>query len=194
VIEMTLIASARQAFEMLQKETLWNVAIDCHSRLERSGIPHAVVGGVAVCLHGYQRTTVDLDLLVRRADTNAIRQALAEGGYSWREKECEFCSPAGIAVQFILSGERAGKGSEVFLPDPSDIKNVQQIEELPVISLPRLIEAKMACGLANPRRTHRDLADVVELIVVHKLGTSFARKIHKSLRTAFRELVQRVRN
>lgn len=185
--------TAFQTFQMLEQESLWNVAVDCHARLLASQIPHAVIGGVAVCLHGYRRTTVDLDLLVTREDVQHIREVLEAGAYNWHENQAEFRSPAGIPVHFVLSGDRAGKDSDVTLPDPSAPNVVQEIEGLPVIALPKLIESKLACGIGNLRRTHRDLADVVELIAVHKLGTSFARKLHKSLRPAFRELVQHAR-
>jgi hypothetical protein len=33
--------------------------------LERAGVRYLVVGGVAVVLHGYLRTTLDLDLVVQ---------------------------------------------------------------------------------------------------------------------------------
>lgn len=56
----------------------------------------------------------------------------------------------------------------------------------------RLIEMKLASGLRSIRRTHRDFADVVELIAIRKLDGSFARLLHKSLRPTFRELVHRV--
>src|SRR5262245_8479296 len=35
-------------------------------RLERANIPYAVVGGMAVFIQGYRRTTDDLDILVTR--------------------------------------------------------------------------------------------------------------------------------
>jgi len=62
-----------------------------------------------------------------------------------------------------------------------------------VLSLARLIESKLACGLGSLRRTHRDFADVVELIAIHQLGRDFARHLHKSLRATFRKLVEQSR-
>jgi len=93
-------------------------------------------------------------------------------------------------VHFLLAGDRAGAGSEVVLPDPHAPACVSHIEGLTVLSLARLIETKLACGEGNLRRTHRDFADVVELIARHKLGNAFARSLHKSLRPAFRQLVK----
>ncbi len=93
----------------------------------------------------------------------------------------------------MLGSDRAGTGSEVRLPDPADKSAVVHIEGLPVLSLAKLIESKIACGEGNLRRTHKDYADVVELIVKHDLDRSFARNLHKSLRGAFRRLVLQAR-
>jgi hypothetical protein len=58
--------------------------------------------------------------------------------------------------------------------------------------LAALIQSKLACGLGNLRRTHKDFADVVELITIRKLKASFAGKLHESVRPEFKELVKRV--
>src|SRR5207244_1767086 len=138
----------------------WTTAVDCHAALSSAGIPHAIVGGVAVCPHGYRRNTVDLDLLVRREDQTKIRTALEADGYTWSAERAEFRAPAGIPVQFLLSGQRAGNSAEVLLPEPDQPGFTVEIEGLAVLDLARLIEIKLACGLGSPRRTHRDLADV----------------------------------
>lgn len=178
---------------MLDNESLWDAAQRCHEALAEAKIPHAVVGGVAVCLHGYQRNTVDVDLLVRKEDAAAIRQTLGDAGFAWDESQVEFHSPGGIPVQCILTGDRPGKGAEFLLPDPAAKGTITEIDGLPVLSLARLIETKIACGQGNLRRTHKDLADVVELIIARRLNSSFARHLHRSVRAAFRELVARSR-
>lgn len=185
--------TAQRVYTMLANETLWDTAVRCHEVLEAAKIPHAVIGGIAVCLHGYQRNTVDLDLLVRKEDSELIRTTLSAANFVWNQEKVEFTSPLGTPVQFLLAGDRAGKGSEVFFPDPGDERIIKTMEGLPVLSLARLIESKIACGQGNLRRTHKDFADVVELISVNKLSSSFARFVHKSLRATFRELVQRAR-
>lgn len=148
------------------------------------------MGGVAVCLHGYQRNTVDLDVLIRTDDSKRVRELLEKEKYAWNPDEAEFMSPSGVAVPFLLAGERAGPVSEVVLPDPADLGATTMIEDLPVLKLARLIETKIACGLGNLRRTHKDFADVVELILCNRLNSSFARHLHKSLRTTYRKLVR----
>lgn len=87
-------------------------------------------------------------------------------------------TPEGIAVQFLIAGQKAGKGSEVMIPEPLGEENVEQREGLSVVRLSRLIEMKIACGMSNLRRTHKDFADVVELIAARNLDRSFARFIH----------------
>jgi hypothetical protein len=185
--------TAQLTYRMLANQTLWDAAVQCHATLDAAGIPHAIVGGVAVCLHGYRRNTVDLDLLVLREDQGRVRTQLEDAGYAWSVEHAEFRAPSGVPVQFLLSGDRAGKGAEVFLPAPDAPGATVEIEGLAVLDLARLIEMKLACGLGSPRRTHRDLADVVELIAIHQLGREFARHLHKSLRSAFRKLVTQSR-
>lgn len=178
---------------MLGSEPIWHAASVCHEALAHVGAPHAILGGVAVCLHGYRRNTVDVDLLVRTEDMAAIRETLTTAGFRWDESAREFRDHAGIPVQFVAAGERAGKGSEVLLPSPADADVAVMIEGLPVLSLAALIESKLACGEGDARRMHRDFADVVELIAVHGLDGTFARHLHTLVRPAFRRLVRRVR-
>lgn len=54
--------------------------------LERAGVRYLVVGGVAVVLHGYLRTTADLDLVVQ-LDPDNVRRALdALGGLGYHPR------------------------------------------------------------------------------------------------------------
>lgn len=178
---------------MLENESLWATAMRVHQLLAAQSIPHALVGGVAVCLHGYQRNTVDIDLLVRRAESESIRSCLQSVGFVWDPAVAEFRGESATPVQFVVAGERAGRGSEVSLPDPNEPGVVVTIEGLPVVSLARLIESKIACGEGNLRRTHKDFADVVELIARRGLDKSFARHLHKSIRKTYRVLVNHAR-
>jgi hypothetical protein len=182
--------STERIYSMLGNESLWETATLCHELLTESRTPYAIAGGVAVCMHGYQRNTVDLDLLVQPGHTETIRRALESAGISWDDEQAEFRTPAGVAIQFLVAGERAGKGSEVTLPDPAVPGVAIELEGLPVLSLAALIESKIACGQDNLRRTHKDFADVVELIAKQNLSGDFARHLHKAVRPAFRQLVR----
>lgn len=167
--------TAARAYTMLGYETLWNVALDCQRALQQANIPHSICGGVAVCLHGYQRNTTDIDIIILDKDVPTIKDLL---------------TPMGIPVQFLIAGERAGKDSEVKIAEPIGEENIETREGLSVVRLSRLIEMKLACGLGSMRRTHKDFADVVELIAIRRLDGSFARYLHPSVRPTFRELVR----
>jgi hypothetical protein len=185
--------TAAQAYAMLGNQTLWDAARQSHEALRQAQIAHAVVGGVAVCLHGYQRNTVDVDLLVRRDDSSGIRRVLEVSGFAWHASASEFHSQGGVPVQLLMAGDRAGDDAELALPDPSETNVVVVLEGLPVLSLEKLIESKIACGQGDLRRTHKDFADVVELIARHGLSRADARRLHKSVRKTFRELVLHAR-
>ena len=180
-------------YQMLGNESLWTVAERCHKLLSDAQIPYSICGGVAVCLHGYQRNTVDLDLVIRPRDRLEILEALSQGGFTWDESRSEFRAPSGIVIHFLIAGEKAGKGSEVTIPEPVGESNVEQRDGLAVLRLSRLIEMKIACGMNHVRRTHKDFADVVELIAARDLDSAFARFLHASLRPTFRELLRNAR-
>ena len=73
--------TAQRTFQVLENQSLWETAAQIHALLAEQSISHAVVGGVAVCLHGYRRNTVDLDLLIRPDDVSAIRTVLEGTDY-----------------------------------------------------------------------------------------------------------------
>ncbi len=103
-------ATAREVYTVLGNETLWQTAQRCHQLLRQANIPYAVAGGVAVCVYGYQRNTVDLDLLIRPADQPAVRALLEQAGFAWSDERHEFSTPAGVVVQLLLTGQPAGPG------------------------------------------------------------------------------------
>ncbi len=182
--------TAERAYGMLGNESLWQIVVSCHELFRQARIPHSICGGVAVCLHGYQRNTTDVDIIVNTEDSAQIKELLIALDYEWDEIGKEFRSPSGIAVQFLISGEKAGNDSEVKVPEPDGELNIEVLEGLTVVKLSRLIEMKIAYGAGSLRRTHKDFADVVELIAIRKLDGSFARYLHKSLRKTFKELVR----
>src|SRR5207244_5792508 len=59
------------------------IAAQVCAALNRSGAKYLVIGGVACILHGYARTTEDVDILIERTQANAGRvlAALARVGY-----------------------------------------------------------------------------------------------------------------
>jgi hypothetical protein len=182
--------TGKQVYTMLGNESLWEVALHCHRVLDDSHIPHSICGGVAVGLHGYQRNTTDVDVIIDSKDSAAVKELLLAASFEWDATLEEFRSASGIPIHFLIAGEKAGKGNEVKVPDPIGELNVEVLDGLTVVRLSRLIEMKLASGLGSLRRTHKDFADVVELIAIRQLDGSFARYLHPTLCQAFRELVR----
>jgi hypothetical protein len=176
--------TAKKVYAMLENKSLWQAAMQCHQALAAAQIPHAIMGGVAVCLHGYQRNTTNIDLLLRGADWVSALEAIRGVIVSDREFR---------KIRYLVAGERAGKNSEVSFPDPADSCATTEIEGLCVVTLDKLIESKIACGMGSVRRMRKDFADVVELIAANKLNSSSARHLHNSLRATYRDLVRRSR-
>src|SRR3954471_12805355 len=141
--------TAQRTYAMLANQSLWEVAGRVDGLLATRGIPYAIAGGVAVCLHGYRRNTVDLDLLISPDRADDVRAALVAGELTGQPSEREFRSPSGVPVQLLMAGESAGPGQPSRLPNPDDAASVTRIEGLPVLSLAALIEAKLACGLGD---------------------------------------------
>ena len=80
--------------------------------LQTTGVRYVVVGGVAVNLHGYQRFTKDVDLVIEPVPDGALKalQALEAAGYKPNVpvKLAEFADPA------IREGWIRDKGMMVF--------------------------------------------------------------------------------
>ena len=92
----------------------------------------------------YQRNTIDLDMIINPRDSTLVTQLLLADAFQWDNGLKEFRSPSGIPVQFLMAGERAGKGSEVTIPKPEGESNIEELAGLIVVRLSRLIEMKLA--------------------------------------------------
>ena len=182
-----------ETYALLGNQSLWDTAQQCHRALKDADVPHAIVGGVAVCLYGYQRNTADVDILVHLTDAALIPNVMAEIEYTWSWREREFHSPAGVPVRFVSCGERHSYEGDVVPCLHTAWPKVVEREGLPVLSLAALIESKLASRQNDLRRIHKDHADVVELIAIQGLDRSFARRLHKSVRETFRQLLKNAR-
>lgn len=163
-------------------------------RLAELGIDHAIVGGMALVAHGYERTTVDVDLLVTPDGLQKLHAALDGLGYvppftgSKHLRDTE----TGVRIEFLVTGKFPGDGvpKPVAFPDPKHVAVI--IDGVPFIALERLIELKIASGLTNQGRL-KDLADVQELIRVRGLDESIADRLNEYVRPKFLELLRAVK-
>ena len=148
--------------------------------LDKAGIEGAVIGGIAVVLHGHVRTTKDVDVFVRGPLENC-RTAFEEAGIAYDAKGREFVSE-GVPVHLVPEAMVA--------PAP---RQFTEIEGVTTVRLADLINMKLKSGMANLARA-QDIADVIGLIGVHKLGHSFARTLDRNVRGDFKKLVDAVRS
>ncbi len=163
-------------------------------RLDDLGIPYAVVGGMAMFLHGYRRFTEDVDILVTK-DSLAVVHARLEGlGYlpPFQGSKNLRDTESGVRIEFLVAGGFPGDGQpkSVSFPDPATVATV--IDGVRVVELKTLVQLKLASGTAAHRL--KDLGDVQELIRVLHLPVEMADELDESVRPRYRELWAAVRS
>ncbi len=164
-------------------------------RLDDLSIAYAVVSGMAMFYHGYRRFTEDVDLLVTPEGLAEIHRRLEGLGYfppfagSKHLRDAEY----GVKVEFLVTGGFPGSGQPqpVSFPDPSAV-SVEK-EGMRLVSLPKLVELKLASGMTNPGRT-KDLADVQELVRTLDLPEVLADELNPFVREKYIELWKAVRD
>lgn len=176
-----------------QEGPVWGTLRRASEALRKAEVAHAVVGGLAVFLHGFRRMTTDVDLLVSPNQRDAIRRALKSAGLPARGGE--FVGEADVRLHLLFAGEPEGIdwAKAIRFPDPAEARWVIDIDGLPTVVLVRLIEMKLSCGLSNPRRP-QDIADALRLMEVHHLDKRYAARLHPLLRADFKRLVDVIRN
>jgi hypothetical protein len=146
--------------------------------LEREGVAYLIVGGVAVVLHGYLRTTADLDLVVKLTPENATRtvRALAQLGFRPRapvafddfasaEIRQRWIEDKDLTVFSVWNPADPGAEIDLFVREPFDFDAVHRravrvaldSTTVTVIALDDLVVLKRQAGRA------RDLEDIEAL-------------------------------
>lgn len=159
-------------------------------RLKEESIPYALVGGLALNLHDYERMTRDIDILmtpqalekfIERCVGLDYVQAFHGARKSFRDTATQ------TPIEILVTGEYPGDGKPkpVSFPDPE--ASSIEIDGIRVITLEKLIELKLASGLSASHRL-RDLADAQDLIVIHHLPPEFADKLDPSVRAEYMRL------
>jgi len=162
--------------------------------LEQSGIPYAVAGGHAVAAwvarvdESATRTTRDVDVLVRRADLDAVKSALGNAGFLYRHSagvDLFLDGPeakARDAVHLVFAGEKVRPHEP--LPNP-DVTESEPADRFRVLSLPALVRVKLT-AFRDKDRTHlRDLLEVglIDASWVARLPVELATRLQTLLDT-----------
>jgi hypothetical protein len=158
-------------------------------RLDELKIPYAIVGGMALFFHGVRRFTEDVDILVSQEGLDEAHRQLEGLGYvpvfsgSKNLRDAE----SGVRVEFLVAGDYPGDGKPkpVAFPPPEEAA-VEQ-DGIRWLTLPRLVELKLASGMTNAARL-RDLADVQQLIETLELPADFADQLAPFVQEKYAQL------
>jgi hypothetical protein len=158
-------------------------------RLKKAGIPYAIVGAMAVNAHGAERTTRDVDVLLTAEGFQRFRQEFVGEVYEPVEKRPRRFTEreSGVTVDCLITGRYPGSGEPgpFAFPDPTEAS--EEIDKIRVVTLPQLIQLKLAA------RRYSDFGDVVFLILTHNLDESFLPQIHPSVHQDFIECLEEKR-
>ncbi len=131
------------------------------AKLREINVPYAVVGGMALVAHGYDRTTVDVDILLTPQGWKDAIGHLEGLGYvrPFPGSKNLRDTATGVRIEFLLTGGFPGDGKPkpVSFPDPAGAG--VEIDGITYLGLPQIIELKMASGMTNPGRL-KDLGNV----------------------------------
>ena len=159
--------------------------------LEEDGIPYALIGAMALNAYGYERVTVDVDLLLTREGLESFKTRHLGPGYVQKFPGSKGLRDTenGVPIDVVLTGEYPGDGlpKPVAFPDPAQA--AVRGEHTALLPLPRLIELKLASGMTAPHRL-KDLADVIEVIRILKLPAGLAEELDPYVREKYGELWQ----
>jgi hypothetical protein len=178
--------------ESLVFKTLRKIAL----RLDSIQVPYAVAGGMALEAHGFRRLTVDVDILVSREGLKTLHEKLEGLGYippfagSKNLRDTEH----GVRIEFLIAGEFPGDGKPkaVAFPEP-EVAGVL-INGVRFLSLPSLVELKLASGMTGGLHRLKDFADVIALIETLGLSAEFADQLNPYVRDKYLELWQGIQD
>jgi hypothetical protein len=158
-------------------------------RLEKAKIPYAIIGAMAVNAHGAERTTKDVDVLVTQEGLDRFRIQYVGKSYDPIEgRPRRFVEKRSkVSIDFLVTGRFPGSGKPgpIAFPDPGEAS--LRIKNTSVVTLPHLIQLKLAA------RRYQDFGDVVFLLRVHNLDEAFMDKLHPSVRSDFMECLEEKR-
>ena len=180
-MQKNLSAIARKAdLFFMSKSPIHETMRRLSATLGEMNVPFAIAGAMAANAHGLSRTTSDVDVLMRREDLNRFKQKWLgrgwidkfEGSRGFKDVQSD------VDVDVLLTGDFPGDGLEkpVAFPPPESVAEVGE-DGIPFVSLPALLELKLASGMTAVHRP-RDLDDVIQLIRANDLTEDYGSKLN----------------
>ena len=133
--------------------------------LDEHGVRHALIGGMAMAMHGLQRTTLDLDFIILLDDLAVADQIIQSHGYH-REFHSENVSyylgdnPSLGRIDLL----HAFRGPTLGMLDRAKRIPWPDGTAVPVVHLEDLIGLKVQAFVNDPSRQGRDWADIRQMI------------------------------
>lgn len=134
------------------------------SVLRDAALKYAIIGGIAVNIHGFVRATQDLDLLMRGEDQDPVHEVLTTLGFAAIDKRPDIAS-------YVRGNTRI---DILFARRPISRKLLEQAvtadyrgASVPAISLEGLIGLKIQAFNDDQRRL-RDVIDMIELFKINR--------------------------
>jgi hypothetical protein len=161
--------------------------------LEAAGIAYAVVGGNAVAAwvatvdEAAVRNTQDVDLLIRRADIEAVKSTLAKAGFIFRHvKGIDMFldgpeAKARDAVHILFAGEKIRSADPIPAPEVTESKLVGAHN---VVAFDSLVKMKLT-SFRDKDRTH-----LRDMIGVELIDESWLPKLPAELAVRLKEVLE----
>jgi len=124
--------------------------------LQEIAAPYKLVGGLAVIHHGYERLTVDIDLLVSPEARRELTERAPAHGFAVLTPRRLRHEPTGVRVDLLVAGEPIPRSDSVMFPAPDSVDASPR--DATYVGLRTLFELKIRA------RRKQDLADVVTLL------------------------------
>lgn len=175
---LTEIASQGEVVNTLFEERLFGLVSIVHritEALEDGGVPHELVGGLAVLIYleaadpSQSTLTRDVDLMIDRPDLDKVKNLAGQHGFQFRHAaglDMLIAGPretARNAVHLVFSGEKVREGQAV--PNPPIRPDMRAIHgrEVAVIALKDLVQMKLS-AFRDKDRVHIRALDAAGLV------------------------------
>ena len=152
-------------------------------------IPYAIAGGLAVQVHGVERPTDNVDILLRAESLTTVRELLLQANFiNVPNKSRRFIDGTDqILLRIVLAGHYPGISGPKPIAFPDPLKAREAIGGVYYLKLRSLLELK----LVSVR--FQDLADAVALARANNLDGAFARCLDPSCRAEFHRCLEEIR-
>lgn len=157
-------------------------------RLDELNVDYAIARGMALFFHGYRRFTEDVDVLVTPEGLETIYANLEGREYvrPFEQRNNLRDAETGVKIDFLVSGQYPGDGKPGPIEFPLPLANTTEIEGAHFLSVPVVVELKLASGQSPGRQ--RDLGDVQELIKTLNLPLELRDQLDESVRDSYVQL------